>query len=228
MNKSNKKTDELQASNGRNFSITGIIFSIIVTAGFVWGAVQWYTLWWSGPVQITALEMQSNELTAFVNLQTISQAQKKYKEKDWDRDGKKTFAKYYIHLWTSVSTSSEPIPIKLISKKLGFATEPDRAIDGYYFVDLQDLTLSEHKGLQRLDYEKEWAVLAVPTANGQTGVLNFLADNSGNVFVNDAKYVPKQYPENLLSNGWIKNNTIQQLKDFQKKTIYPQKTIPRK
>jgi len=226
MNKSHKKTAALPASHGRNFSITGIIFSIVVTAGFVWGAVQWYTLW-SGPGQITALDMQSNELTAFVNLQTITQVQKKYKEKDWDGDGKKTFAKYFIHLWTSVSTSGEPIRIELISKKLGFATEPARAIDGYYFVDLHDRTLPENKGLQRLDYEKEWAVLAVPTDNGRTGVLNFLADNSGSIFVIAAKYVPTQYPDNPLSNGWIKIDTIQQLKDFQKKIIYPQ-TIPQK
>lgn len=210
MNKSNKK-----------ISIAGIIFSIVVTAGFVWAAVQWYALW-SGPGQLTVNDRQSGEQRAFLNLQSLAQAQKKYKETDWDGDGKKTYAKYFIHLWTSVSTAGDPVRVELIPKKLGFALERARAIDGYYFADLHDRILPPNNELQGLDYEKEWAILAVPLTDSQTEMLYFLADNSGSIFVRPAKYIPLQYLDNPLSNGWTKIDTIQQLQDFQKRIIYPQ------
>jgi hypothetical protein len=165
--------------------------------------------------------MQINEQHAFLNLQIISQAQKKYKETDWDNDGKKTYAKYFIHLWTSVIASGEPIRIGLIPKEIGFAIEPARAIDGYYFVDLHDRVIPTNNETQRLDYEKEWAVLAVPPTDGQTEVQYFLADNSGGIFVKSAKYVPTQYTDDPTSNGWTKIDSIQQLKDYQKKISYP-------
>jgi hypothetical protein len=212
--------------NDKKFSSAGIIFTIVVTAGFLWAAVQWFTLW-SKTQPITAQDMRSNEQSAFLNLQTISQAQKKYKEKDWNGDGKKTYADYFIHLWTSVSTAGDPVFVGLIPKRLGFALESSRAIDGYYFVDMHDKQLPGNAGLQRLDYENQWAVLAVPTSNGMTGMLFLSADQSGHIFVNPAKFVSPQYPDNLLSAGWIEIDTIQQLKDFQKKIIYPQ-TITQK
>jgi len=217
----NKQTDILAATRNRDYSVTGIIFSIVVTVGFVWAAVQLYTLW-NGTRQLIAQDMKLNELHAFLNLQVISQAQKKYKETDWDGDGKKTFAKYFIHLWTSVNNSGEPIRVRLIPQKLAFAIEAARAIDGYYFVDLHDRVLSANNETQRLDYEKEWAVLAVPPTDGQTEARYFLADNSGSIFVKAAKYASMQYPDNPLSDGWTKIDTIQQLQDFQKKIIYPQ------
>jgi len=208
------------SKSDNKISITGVIFSIVITVCFVWGTVQWYNLWQSP--KSTVQNMQINEQHAFLNLQIISQAQKKYKETDWDKDGKKTYAKYFIHLWTSVSASGEPIRIGLIPKELGFAIELARTIDGYYFVDLHDRVLPANNETQRLDYEKEWAVLAVPLTDGQTEARYFLADNSGSIFIKSAKYVPPQYFDNPLSNGWTEIDTIQQLKDFQKKIIYPQ------
>jgi hypothetical protein len=176
---------------------------------------------------ITAQDMQSNVQSAFLNLQTISQAQKKYKEKDWNGDGKKTYADYFIHLWTSVTTTGNPVFVGLIPKRLGFALESSRAIDGYYFVDMHDKQLPDNKPVQRLDYENQWAVLAMPTSNGMTGMLFFMADQSGHIFVNPAKFVSTQYPDNPLLAGWIEVDTIQQLKDYQNKIIYPQ-TITQK
>lgn len=222
MNESDKTNEALKTSGGRKLSAIGIIFTIIVTAGFVWAAIQWQNLW-RKPAPLTAQNMQLNEQHAFLNLQTISNAQKKYKETDWDKDGKKLFAKYFIHLWTSVSPSSDPISVNLIPRKIAFATEDSRAIDGYYFVDLHDWDLPESRGKQSLNYEKEWAVLAIPVEHGQMGTLNLLADNSGNIFVNPAKYIPMLYPENLVSAGWTKIDTIQQLQDFQKKVSPPNK-----
>jgi len=220
MNESDRKNEPLKTSGGKKLTITGIVFSIIVTAGFVWAAIQWHNLW-RKPDQASAQDLQLNEQHAFLNLQTIAEAQKKYKETDWDRDGKKTFAKYFIHLWTSVSLSSDPISVNLIHRKLAFASETSRAIDGYYFVDLHDWDVPEGEGLRSLNHEKEWAVLATSTDYGQTGILSLLVDNSGSIFVNPAKYIPIVYPENPVSKGWIKIDTIQQLQEYQKTIMYP-------
>jgi hypothetical protein len=65
-----------------------------------------------------------------------------------------------------------------------------------------------------LNYEKEWAVLAVPPGDGQREVRYFLADNSGSIFVKSAKYVSTQYTDDPTSNGWTKIDSIQQLKDY--------------
>jgi hypothetical protein len=195
----------------KKLNLTGIVFSIIVTAGFVWAAMHLYAFW-AGPGKSAALDIKSNEVSAFLNLQLISQAQKKYKEADWDKDGKKTFAKYFIHLWSSVGCSGEPIYVGLIPKKLAFAIETTRAIDGYYFVDLHDRVFSNGE-TQRLDYEKEWAVLAVPVGDGQRDAKYFLADSSDNIFVKTARYIAPQYFDDLISNGWTKIDTIKQLTD---------------
>jgi hypothetical protein len=207
-------------------SKTGIIFSIIATIGFVWTAVQLLTLWKDSDQTITQ-NIKANEIQTFLNLQTISQAQKKYKEKDWDGDGKKTYAKYFIHLWASVSPAGDSIYVGLVPKKLAFAIEPARAINGYYFVDLHDSFLPANNETQRLDYESQWAVMATTPADGQTEKLYFLADNSGGIFVKSAKYISPQYIDDPVSNGWTKIDSIQQLQDYQKKIIYPQ-TIPQK
>ncbi|MDD5134483.1 MAG: DUF2950 family protein [Phycisphaerae bacterium] len=207
--------------NEKKLTITGIIFTIIATAGFLWAAIQWHNTW-KEPDQATVHDLQLNEQHTFLNLQTISRAQKKYKETDWDGDGKKVFSKYFIHLWTSVSPSSDPISVNLIPREIAFATEASRAIDGYYFTDLHDLDLPEERGKQSLNYESQWAVVAMPTDHGLTGILNFLADSSGGIFVNPAKYIPTLYPEVPASKGWIKIDTIQQLQEYQKKLSYPQ------
>jgi hypothetical protein len=203
------------------FNITGIIMTIAVTAGFLWMAYQWYNRD-SDQSQLSVGRMQADEVHAFTNLQMISQAQKKYRETDWDGDGKKTYAMYFVHLWTSVSTKGEPIRIDLIPKKLAFAMEPAKAIDGYYFIDLHDRVSRQAAGQVSMDYEKEWGVLGLPVKNGQTGILNFLADQTGSIFVNSAKYVAPQCPENPAAAGWIKIEGVEQLRDFQKKIIYPQ------
>ncbi|HBG28128.1 MAG: hypothetical protein A2Y10_06560 [Planctomycetes bacterium GWF2_41_51] len=201
MNKSAKKFNKL-----------GVFFTLIVTIGFLFCALAWNNLW-KPPDTASAKDIRKNIQNTFLNLQTISLAQTEYKKTDWDNDGKNLYAKYYIHLWTSVSTTSEPIKVKLIPKKLAFAIEAARAIDGYYFIDLHDTRLADNQ-LQPLDYEKQWAILAMPPNESQNQVLYFLADNSGNIFVQLSKYISPEYIESPIANGWTKIETIQQLNDF--------------
>ena len=47
------------------------------------------------------------------------------------------------------------------------------------------------------------------------------ASRLGGIFVKSAKYVPTQYTDDPTSNGWTKIDSIQQLKDYQKKISYP-------
>ena len=208
------------AQHKKEFSIIGIIVTVAATAGFIWAASQWYYCD-SDQMKLSIDRIQANELNTFTNLQVIFHAQKKYKEKDWDGDGNKIYAIYFVHLWTSVSTKGEPVLIDLIPKKLAFAMEADKAVNGYYFIDLHDKITRGVQTQVPIDYGKEWVVLALPAGRDRTGVLNFLADQSGSIFVNTAESAATQYPEKPDAAGWIKIEDIEQLKDFQKKTIYP-------
>ena len=203
MNKSAKKFNKL-----------GVFFTLIVTVGFLFCALAWNNLW-KPPDTASAKDIRKNIQNTFLNLQTISRAQTEYKKTDWDNDGTKLYAKYYIHLWTSVSTTSEPINVELIPKKLAFAIEALRAIDGYYFIDLHDTQLADNQ-LQPLDYKNQWAVLAATENINHQEILYFLADNTG-IFVKYTKYVPSTYPNDLVADGWIKINTNEELQDFQTK-----------
>lgn len=73
----------------KKLSIIGVVFTIVVTLGFIAAAVHRFNRY-TWPPKLTIKDMQANEVQAFKNLQLIAQAQQKYKKKDWDRDGKKT------------------------------------------------------------------------------------------------------------------------------------------
>jgi hypothetical protein len=203
----------------KNISILGILVTILVTAGFVWAAMEWLN---RNNEQLSKNTIQADEQNTFLNMRLISQAQKKYIQKDWNGDGNKTYAVYFVHLWTSVTAKGEPVPVNLIPREIGFATEIARALHGYYFWDLHDHVINADGTLKGFDYTKEWAVIALPALNGETGMLNFLADYSGNIYVNSAKYVPLQYPEDPARSGWKKIDSLEELKTFQKNVVYPE------
>lgn len=196
-------------------SITGVIFTAIVTLGFIWAALQWVNRY-NWPRELSVGDIRSNEIQAFKNLRLIARAQEKYKQADWDADGKKNYAKFFVHLWTCINTKSEPILIKLIPKELAFAMGSPRATDGYYFVDLFRRELPEEGQTGKYDYEKEWAIAGAPASYGKTGFVIFIADNSGDIFVKNQKRVPSKYPHNPISNGWTKIENLKQLKEFRK------------
>jgi len=194
----------------KKISVVGIIFTVITTFGFIWAAMQWFNRY-DWPEQLTSKDIPANEIQAFKNLQRISQAQEKYKQIDRIGDGKKKYAKFFTHLWTSVNTQSEPVTIKLIPKDVAFAMDPSFAIDGYYFINLYSRALSAKEQTRKLDYEKEWAVAGIPADPGYTGSLIFIADNSSDIFMKKYTETPSKYPHNPLSNGWTKIESIKQL-----------------
>jgi len=199
----------------KKVNITGLVFTAIVTLGFIWATLQWFNRYnWPRPLSIE--DVQINEIRTFKNLQLIAEAQEKYKKDDMDKDGKNNYAVFLAHLWTSVDTKSEPVLIELISRDLGFAMGPSEVIDGYYFIDLHSRQLKGKEKTRRLDYEKEWALAGVPADSGKTGFLTFITDNSGDIFSKKQQLIPSAYPYDPLSKGWTKIETIEQLRSFQK------------
>ena len=210
-----------ETSQDKKISAAGVVLTVVATLGFVWAAVQWYNRY-DWPPELSIDDIKSNEVSTFDNLKLIAQAQAKYRERDWDEDGKKTYAGFFVHLWTSINTQSDPVLVELIGKELGFAMGPGESIDGYYFDDLRSRGL-EATGRQReLDYAKEWAVVGLPAAYGKTGCLMFMADNSGRIFARDTRDVPQRYPHDPLLDGWTEIGTVEHLKNLQNTIKYAQ------
>ena len=188
----------------------GLLFTLAATLAFAGALLEWGVLW-RGPQKPSPSNTPANERRAYLNLYSIAAAQTRYIKTDWDGDGKRVYAKYYTHLWTSVDTAGRPLRLDLIPRKLAFASQPARAIDGYWYLDLHDRVLPLSGRLDPLDYEKEWAVLAIPLTDGQNEMLHFLADSSGRIYYKYARYVPEQYVDDRAAKGWQQIHSVEQL-----------------
>ena len=198
-----------------NTTPTGVVLTIVVTIGFVWAGFQWINRY-NWPRRLTIRDRRANEITAFENLRRISQAQAEYKKTDWDHDGRKTYAMFYVHLWKSIDANNESVPVGLIDKELGFAMGLSRPLSGYYFLDLNTGAIPNNPREERvLDPEKEWAVTAVPIGYKNTGRITFLADNTGAIYAQKYYAIPYRCPHDPAAEGWKKIENLQQLKDFQ-------------
>ena len=203
-------------SKNRNFTVAGIGLTAAVTVFFLWAGYQWMNRH-NWPRPLTVRGRQANEIKAFENLKLISQAQEKYRQADWDGDGKKTYAQFYIHLWRSVDGDSKPISVGLISRELGFAMGPSRPIEGYYFVDIHYRSVdTKVREKRKLNHESEWAVAAVPIGYKHTGRIAFLADDSGGVFARGYTDVPSKCPAEPVSAGWNVIESVRELEEFQR------------
>jgi hypothetical protein len=202
----------------RTVTITGVILTIAVTLGLIWSVLQLLDPGIDTP-EPTALQKRENEITVYENLKKIAAAQTYYRQKDYDRDGEEEFAMFYVHLYTSVSPESHPIPVNLIPKQLAFAMGISRALDGYYFKDLRQQELAGGKR-ESFDYTRQWAVLAAPASKGRTGVLTLIAHHNGAVYVTPKMHTELLVPYEPERNGWAKIDSLAQLKQFQKHVTY--------
>lgn len=203
-----------QTQSPNNLSIAGVLLTIGVTIGFLWAAWQWYQRdnW---PLKLSVSAIQANEVQTFRCLQQFAQAQKLYKDADWDQDGRKTYAKFPAHLWVSVNKHNQQVPVNLVSRELGFAMGPDTTVNGYYFRNFDTQETPETTFIKKIDYASEWAMAAIPAIYRKTGLLMFLSDSSGQIFVKDARNIPLFYPANPQSEEWSKVDTLEQLQHFQ-------------
>ena len=196
----------------RKISLLGIVVTIVVTAGFVWSAWQWFNRY-NYPQALGAEEIKANEIETFNNLKLIARAQLQYIQKDWDGDGKKRYAQFFIHLWSTVNAEHDPVRSGFIPKELGFAMGPSGAVNGYYFRDLRSRTKPESNETVPLNYANEWAIAAVPALVDKTGYLTFLADSSGRIYGKKIELVPTEYPHDPAAEVWTQ---IKSQADLQK------------
>jgi hypothetical protein len=77
-------------------NVIGIILTVIITIGFIWVIYRLSSLS-NEKKPLTGEEIRANEIEAYGNLKLLAGAQEKYKQKDWDSDGKKVYAMFYVH-----------------------------------------------------------------------------------------------------------------------------------
>jgi len=198
----------------------GTILTVIITIGFICSIYRLSSISNDqGP--LTGEEMRANELEAYKNLKLIAAAQEEYKQKDWDSDGKKVYAMFYVHLWRSVSMAGEPIRVNLIGKELAFAMEVSNVLKGYYYIDLRKRRI-DMKTVEEFDYTKEWGVAALPGTRGRTGVLTFIVDQSKGIYVTTRMHTQPEYPHDPGGSGWARIDSREDLEKFQERVSYPE------
>ncbi|MBI4699602.1 MAG: hypothetical protein HY744_00305 [Deltaproteobacteria bacterium] len=208
--------------------VAAVLVTGLVSIGLLWGA----TVWLAGPDGTVAApaDCRQNERLAYERLRSIARAQERYKARDWDGDGKKTYAAFHIHLWRSVDAAGRPVPVGLISRELGFAMARRFALDGYVY-----RSVHRREGLSpaataapsgaALDPEKEWAVAAVPADPQKTGTLAFLADSSGAIWaLPNGSLDAAIYTRDPTSSGWIEIPSVARLAELQRTIAYPEAT----
>jgi hypothetical protein len=204
----------------------------VIALGWLWAA----RVWLQGhewPRPIPTAEVKQNERLAYERLKLISEAQARFRTRDWDGDGKQTYATFVIHLWQSVDLQGRPVAVDLIPRELGFAMVQPFAVDGYFFQSLYSRAKSAddgadpsgkggRPGFRDLDPEEEWAVAAIATVPKETGLRVFVADESGAIFTpeNAGAWVTVQVSE-PAKRGWIEVRSMAHLIEIQAQTTYP-------
>jgi len=204
--------------NSKN-NIIGIILTVIITIGFMWSIYLLSSLT-NEQKPLIGEEIRANEFAAYENLKLIAAAQEKYKQKDWDSDGKKVYAMFYVHLWRSVSLAGEPIGVNLIAKELAFAMDVSNPLKGYYYMDLRQRRI-DIKTMEEFDYTKEWGAAALPGTRGRTGVLTFIVDQSKVIYVTTKMHSQPEYPHDPGGSGWTRIDTREDLEKLQQRVAYP-------
>jgi hypothetical protein len=202
---------------------SGLLLTAAVAAGFVWAGARWLALGLP-EAEPDPAALRRNERLAYQRLGTIIRAQRRYRQRDWDGDGKKTYAAFQIHLWRSVDRRGKPVPVNLIPRRLGFAMVATFALDGYVFRDIHQrapiASLRRQTGdaAGRLDPAREWALAALPVAPGRSGVLPFIAHSSGRIWTH-AGAGSTGAP---ASGGaaWVEVRSAEQLRRIQDATRY--------
>jgi hypothetical protein len=226
----------------KKICLVGVIFTVIVTALFLWGGYQWLQRNNFPPI-LSPAQIQSNEILAFERLKQICEAQHKYILEDWDGDGQKNYAQFLAHLWQSIDSNADPVRVALLPRKLAFAMREPFAIDGYIYVDLHySFTRTKSKQdsataveINEIDPNTGFAVSALPVSNKETGVLGFIITQKGDVHarpLDHITYGPKlgllPCPTDFAQEGWRQIHNIDDLKKFQKEVAYTKQPLSQK
>lgn len=202
------------AARQRHITAPGLLITAMATAFFAWAGLQWISqVAWPAPDRIE--EATLNELKAFRCLQQIYVAQEIYKLRDWDGDGQKQYAQFFVHLWRSVDQQGRPVEVDLLHEGLALAMGPSRAVDGYYYVNLHSQQTLPSGPLQKMDCLKEWAVAAVPADSQTTGLLSMVIDQRGTVFAKAGAGALTHLPLDPVTDNWTQIGSVPDLKAYQ-------------
>ena len=115
---------------------------------------------------------------------------------------KKEFARSFT-LLDEVLKPPGASPIVLVDAGFAKAAAPDKALDGYYFVDIKSA------GGKELDPAKEFALCAVPAAYGRTGRQVFIMGKDGVIYGKDCgeSRPLADFPADPGKDGWAPRNT---------------------
>ncbi len=230
---------EKEQSIEKKICLVGIIFTVIVTAVFLWEGYQWSQRN-NFPPKLSTAQIQSNEVLAFRRLKQICEAQHKYILEDWDGDGQKNYAQFLAHLWQSVDSNADPIKVNLLPQKIAFAMRRPFAVDGYIYVDMHYSyrVLKDKDGHivaveeNEIDPNTGFAVGAFPASNKETGLLSFIITQEGDIHARPLEHItygPKigllPCPVDFAQEAWRQIHNINDLKKFQKELAYTKQPL---
>jgi len=230
---------EKEQSPEKKICLVGSIFTVIVTAVFLWEGYQWLQRN-NFPPELSTAQVQSNEVLAFERLKQICEAQHQYILKDWDEDGQKNYAQFLAHLWQSVDSNADPVRVNLLPRKLAFAMRRPFAIDGYIYVDMHCSykVLKDKDGYiaaveeNEIDPNTGFAVGAFPASNKETGLLSFIITQQGDIHAKALEHItygPKigllPCPVDFAQEAWRQIRNINDLEKFQKELAYTKQPL---
>jgi len=186
--------------SGRDYTVSGVILTVFVTAGLILACVGLAATGRRVHIAGDPPGPAGNERAAYRNLSAIADAQERYIAGDWDDDGIRSYSPFLAHLWQAVDVEGRPVKTRFISRRLAFATHPALAVDGYYYRLLQLKGRPDRPGV--MDYQKEWAVMALPAAPLKTGRITFLCNSDREIFVRPVSADSIHYPLHPEEEGW--------------------------
>jgi hypothetical protein len=136
------------------------------------------------------------ESSAIGSCMSYAMAQTVYRRTDWDGDGRLTYAPRLAML--NAAPGRDGMPIRLIDASLAAATSPNSPKQGYCFREMQTI------GGRPIDWEKDFALCAMPEEYGLVGRFTFIVGTDGRILGKDlgrAEFVA-DYPANPRAEGW--------------------------
>jgi hypothetical protein len=198
-------------------NLAGVLFTLCLGSYLAWGGQAWLqrNAHNQPPSQAERLR---NQRRTFENLKVISRAQGEYWKLSRETIGEAGHAVFIAHLWIAVDERGGRIPLDLIPRRLALAMGPSKAVDGYYFLDIHERFRTGDDRPVRIDYDREWALRAVPKDWQKTGDLIFLADESGAIYAKRFRQQPAGFPIHPEKAGWTQLTSIEALKQFQRES----------
>ncbi len=125
-----------------------------------------------------------------------AEAQIIYRTQDWGKKGRKGYA--HPHGLLNTTPDDNGVPLQFIDSAFANAGSPDHPIQGYYFRDCQTI------GGVAIDWDRDFALCALPVTYGQTGRMVYVVKTDGIVWGKDlgkSEFVA-DFPADPAKSGW--------------------------